>query len=153
MKERQARDIIELDIKQKMLGPGYASDIFAYSDSNEEILHGAPRMLYSLGVLLPKSKAEDDVQDTVEEELITDNLDFEQDYEANPAHDNADDNDSAIEIEDSDSEDAVEINGMTSHIGLITCLHERTENVIVTLSFGTYKKLNWTESGDRKSVV
>lgn len=155
MKERQARDIIELDIKQKMLGPGYASDIFAYSDSNEEILHGDPRMLYSLGVLLPKSKAEDDVQDTVEEELITDNSDFEQEYEdfeqeyeANPSQDNADDYDSAIEIEDSDSEDVVETNGMTSHIGLTTCLHERTEDVIVTLSFGTYKKLNWTESGD-----
>lgn len=152
MTDLDARNIIETDIKQKMLGPGYAKDIILCGDNafDEIIPKSEPYQVYSLGVLRPQDANIE--EDSIDEEFA----DIEQDdnEESYALIEEAENEDSPDDLEveagessesDSDTEEN-DNNPMIFHIGLIVCLEASTSAVKVTTEYGTYMRLSWDES-------
>lgn len=78
MTDLEPRDIIEKDVKEKMLGPGYAKDIFSCGpDANDEVLPDNPRNIYSVGVLPPSIRPAngDDAQVDAQDDAYPDDTD------------------------------------------------------------------------------
>ena len=159
MTEQEARNLIEEELKLKMLGPGYAKDLIVCDpDAHNEIIPESPRLAYSLGVLLPDNRNQNGNQGNGQ----NGNQDNEQGNNNDVNDDNQPDGDAIPNnVDMTDQEDrmskllggSVENNSqdmgnnpMSSHIGLIICVSNDTNNVYVSISYGTYSHLNWNES-------
>ena len=159
----EARDIIEDDVKKKMLGPGYAIDVLFCEDVNEEIIPEQPRNAYRMGMLLPLQTPGNTTANTDEDNQNDgDIFDVIEAQEAeNEAVNNAN-NEGDLDWENVSDEGSEDVqatfvpqnqtaNNMQSHIGLITCVNQNTNNVRITISYGTYSRMDWdTERNEVK---
>lgn len=159
MTEQEARNLIEEELKLKMLGPGYAKDLIVCDpDAHNEIIPESPRLAYSLGVLLPDNRNQNGNQGNGQ----NGNQDNEQGNNNDVNDDNQPDGDAIPNnVDMTNQEDRMSKllggsvenksqdmgnNPMSSHIGLIICVSNDTNNVDVSISYGTYSHLNWNES-------
>lgn len=133
--EEQYRGVFEDQVKEKILGPGYARDIIACDDdASNEILDEDPIMLYCTGVMTPQGIKSSDVDE-----------DNAEDGESNNGHDQIDGQDddsdedgnysSDIRNQDHDDRSFFE----SDHIGLITCLSPETKCVKIEVTYAKYK--------------
>lgn len=155
MTDLEPRDIIEKDVKEKMLGPGYAKDIFSCGpDANDEVLPDNPRNIYSVGVLPPSIRPAngDDAQVDAQDDAYPDDTDdtIEEDNPNEIAENEAEDDDyarklsEAISSHDNDDDDdtgGTTISNMDSHIGLIACVNSGSHEVDIEVEYGTYHVL------------
>lgn len=150
MEENEARDIIEQDLCEKLLGPGYAKDIIVCSeDCLDEIIPDSPRNAYRVGIIIPTSNEaqENDDSDNIVEGAEQREADLSNDEEQAKRL-----NENIGEPDDSDiSSSSANINPMSSHIGLITCV-PINENVDIDISYGTYEALPWEERVEQLKV-
>ena len=158
MESKEARDLIQEEIRLKMLGPGYAKDLILCSENaNDEIIPGDPKKLYSTGVLTPTNESnEDDSLDGPSEEgsLYADIADGDDDTDGAYIIDDKDDAEvKKYSGEVEDSEPSNSLGPMNSHIGLITCVSNRTKLLRVSVNYGTYKRVGWSERGIVKVKV
>lgn len=150
MTEEQARNLIEEELTLKMLGPGYAKDLIVCSpDASDEIIPENPRYAYTLGVLMPQGSSQ---ENTDSEETLNPNIDNEvDDDEVGAVPDEQKDKLISGRVENDTQEQ--QITEIFSHIGLITCLSSKTNQVRINISYGTYKKLEWQESINQVKVI
>lgn len=156
MEDRDARNLIESEIRQKMLGPGYAQGlIYCANDAKDEIIPGNPKKIYSTGVLIPQSSPTDTTDDASavvddytegdeEEEVATDVavVDDEKSEDLVKKHSGA--------VETSESE--VITPSMDSHFGLVTCVSEGATKVKICVNYGVYRRLSWEEKQESVMV-
>ena len=165
MTEKDARNLIEEDLKQKMLGPGYATDLIqCSSDATDEIIPENPRRAYSLGVLLPPPRNnggnvadnvdEDDISDDTEETIDDVNDNNNGDEIEDPIEDDEGEIEKKIsgKVEDKEA-DAFNSTTMTSHIGMVACVSDDTSDVKIDISYGIYTRLSWQESKEKVKVL
>lgn len=149
MTDEDIRNLIEEDLKEKMLGPGFAKDLILCSDTKEEIIPIKPKEAYSIGVLLPLNCSEEEANEDVD--IPIDVL----------AQNNDENNDDVLVVEDDeddrgkveDKEDEIEDVSMFSHIGLFACLSSDTTEVELKINYGKYKKLSLEESKKQVKVL
>ena len=144
MTDREARDIIEADLREKLLGPGYAKDIIVCADDcHDEIIPESPRNAYRVGIIVPSNNNGTAEQDDDEEQIQT------EDEVAIVADTDSDTfkeknlSERVGEPDDSDNTSNSQTNPMSTHIGLITCVPSADETVNINISYGTYDPLPW----------
>lgn len=150
MTDREARDIIENDIREKLLGPGYAKDIIVCSDDcYDEIIPESPRNAYRIGVIVPDTNLDDEDLGNEELTIMADEEDID-----DIADDIADAKKLSESIGNPDDNDnsSNQINPMSKHIGLITCVSSENDAVDIEISYGTYEALSWEEQIRRVRV-
>ena len=144
MTDIEARDIIETDLREKLLGPGYAKDIIVCADDcHDEIIPESPRNAYRVGIIVPSNNNGTAEQDDDEEQIQT------EDEVAIVADTDSDTfkeknlSERVGEPDDSDNTSNSQTNPMSTHIGLITCVPSADETVNINISYGTYDPLPW----------
>ena len=147
---RDIRDVIETDIREKLLGPGYAKDIIVCSDDCiDEIIPEAPRNAYRVGIIPPGSNSEtvdinEDEQEQYNMATYTEDCISEKDPDSADSPDEAKIlNESVGEPDDSETISNTQANPMSTHIGLIACVSSADEKVDIEISYGTYSTLSW----------
>lgn len=155
MTDKEARDLIERDIRLKMLGPGFAEDIyFCNPDFTDEIIPQNPKYAYSTGIIIPQGGEKE--EEALSQEGTLENI--EDRFQDNSTEENDQDQNSSSESEDSnntleDKEDyEKDKNPMSSHIGLIACVPSSAKNYKIQVSYGTYKKINWKQQVEEVKV-
>lgn len=150
LQDLQLRDIYERYLREHLLGPGYAKEIFLCSDDcADEILDKKPQDLYCTGILDPKGvvpinkEIDDDLRDTMDVD------EREQRAEGELGITDEDDSDeysgSSTGIIDRNDRDNV----ASSHIGLITSVPENISKISIDISYAKYHQIKDT---DRPSV-
>ena len=147
--EEENRNFIEYLVKEKILGPGYAKDIFVCNeDASNEILDRVPTSLYCTGILVPVStdNNNDDVGDgqndddiTLDEEQITNNGNSDDVDEETTVDD--DDNDDALESRRNDGQQNDRDRITSDHIGIITCVSHETTAIRVNIEYAKYNQM------------
>lgn len=151
MTDKEARNIIEHDLCEKLLGPGYAKDIIVCSeDSLDEIIPESPRNAYRVGIVVSgvNSGVDDqtDENQQIQDDLLIVNATNLEEGEIALVDNMVDAKELSHKIEepdDSDTTSETQTNPMTSHIGLITCVASAEEKVDIEISYGTYESLSW----------
>lgn len=145
MTESERRDVLELHLKEHLLGPGYAKEIISCSpDCRDEILDQIPTNLYVTGILVP-SRQDNDEQDCQQETDMESAIEADQN-EDDETVDNDDEEKGGIQ---GDSIiDRGDRTGTTDHVGLITCLSPNTSSIEVEVEYAKYKLLNTAERKD-----
>jgi hypothetical protein len=133
IQEEEYRKVFEDQVKEKILGPGYAKDIIECSDDlSDEIVDDIPVKLYSTGVMTPCGSKSTDIDDD-------DVDDDEQDSADNQIDDEEDDeNRSDNREQEHDDRSYFESN----HIGLITCLSPETQKFKIEVNYAKYKPID-----------
>jgi len=154
--EEENRNFIEQLVKEKILGPGYAKDIFACDDdASNEILDRVPTSLYCTGILVPISSDNNNVDDggdlndddaTLDDEQVTDNDDNNDDVDNVIIEEEDDDNDDALESRRNDGQQNDRDRFTSDHIGVITCVSPETTAIRVNIEYAKYSPIaNITE--------
>ena len=135
-KEEEYRKVFEDQVKEKILGPGYAKDIIECSeDLSDEIVDDIPVKLYSTGVMTPcGSKStdigEEDDDDDDDEQVSADNqIDDDEDDDNNRSDNKQQEHDDRSFFE-------------SNHIGLITCLSPETQKFRIEVNYAKYKPVD-----------
>lgn len=135
-------------IKEKLLGPGYAKDVICCNDeASDEILSKDPKFVYCTGVLMHQERATRDPElNTQEDDTLQNGIDNieeidiqEQDEFIDEQEDNDDDDNSIGRDEDND--DNVRQWTSSNHIGLIACVDNNVQNVEVRVTYATYSRI------------
>lgn len=144
MTDREARDIIEADLREKLLGPGYAKDIIVCADDcHDEIIPESPRNAYRVGIIVPSNNNGTAEQDDEEEQIQTeDTTDTVADTDSD-TFEEKNLSERVGEPDDTDNTSNSQTNPMSTHIGLITCVPSADERVNINISYGTYDPLPW----------
>ena len=148
MTDREARDIIEADLREKLLGPGYAKDIIVCADDcHDEIIPESPRNAYRVGIIVPSNNnGTPEQNDNEEQNQPEDEVAIVADTDNDTDSDTFKDknlSERAGEPDDSDNTSNSQTNPMSTHIGLITCVPSADETVNINFSYGTYAPLPW----------
>jgi hypothetical protein len=159
--EGEKRDFLAKEIKKRIVGPGFAQDVFICSpDASDEILTERPQVVYSSGILYPATNKMEDKIDSVPEVTIDENGNlFSTDvYDNDTLEDALDAEDVSLESEGS-PDDAEEVAKKTNlsdinfedalsderagfnpnRIGMICCLKEDTKDINIEVKYGRYK--------------
>lgn len=161
--EDQKRDFIAEEIKKRIIGPGFAQDVYICKpDASDEILTERPQVVYTSGILFPREATDtqgpearqtQDVPPAAPSNLF-----------AYPSPDPMDDGDapSAEQLEGDFSEvgedaEVMPVNAESSEmeevlsderegfkpnkIGLIACLKANTSHVEIAINYGRYRLL------------
>lgn len=135
-------------IKEKLLGPGYAKDVICCNDeASDEILSKDPKFVYCTGVLMHQERAARDPElNTQEDDTLQNGIDNieeidiqEQDEFIEEQEDNDDDDNSSGRDEDND--DNVRQWTSSNHIGLIACVGNDVRDVEVRVTYATYSRI------------
>lgn len=135
IKEQEYRKVFEDQVKEKILGPGYAKDIFVCSeDASDEVLDNIPTDLYCTGVMTPVDSSAD-----VEEKEPDE--DHYEDTDTQENADNESDDDSIIGDDHKDEQ-----NDRTfyesDHIGIITCIPLNLPRVQIDVAYAKYEQVD-----------
>lgn len=137
-KEIEYRNVFEAQVKEMMLGPGYAKEIICCKDdASDEIIDNDPTRLYCTGVMVPKGISNSEVEDTsVEEQSSSD--------EDNIVLDGDDDQADDYEMKGGDYNQEQEDRTFFSsdHIGIITCVSSDTKEISIDVKYAKYKKVD-----------
>ena len=130
--EQEYRKVIEDQVKEKILGPGYTKDIIMCKDDcSDEVLDDDPTKLYCSGVMTPCGSKSSDVDDD-------DDADSEQDDSSGRGdNDNDDGNTSRSDNRQQEREDRTYFE--SDHIGVITCISRDTKKLRINLSYAKYE--------------
>lgn len=161
MDENNARNIIEQDLKEKLLGPGYAKDVIECAeDCYDEIIPELPRNAYRVGIIAPAgivpnpaAEEENNGEELNQDEVMPD--DAQVDGEIDVAEETNEARHLSERVGDQDDSDTTtdsSSNRMAAHIGLIVCVPENNETVDVEISYGTYEALTWRRKVDEVRV-
>lgn len=145
MDEKKLRLVIENQVKEKILGPGFTKDIIVCNEeASDEILDSTPLDYYCTGVLLP---VEPDLDALLVEE-IKDNSVVSEIDERDTQKDDEPDNDSAKADgnEDKNDRDIFKSN----HIGIISCYTPETKLLQLDIQYAIYRHLEKNEISDVK---
>lgn len=143
--------LIECQVREKILGPGYARDIFACDDdASNEILDQPPTELYCTGVMLPVDSSPEDNDDNVDEnqealvlsdENSTDDGNaLEVDNDSESDYDLDKDNELRGRDNDTGRDDRVFFN--SNHIGIMACISSSTTAIQLEISYAKYQRLD-----------
>lgn len=148
MTDREARDIIEADLREKLLGPGYAKDIIVCADDcHDEIIPESPRNAYRVGIIVPSNnngtpEQNDNEEQNQPEDEVAIVADTDNDTDSDTFKDKNLSERAGVP-DDSDNTSNSQTNPMSTHIGLITCVPSADETVNINFSYGTYAPLPW----------
>ncbi len=160
--EDQRRDFIAEEIKRKIVGPGFAQDVYLCNkDASDEILTERPQVVYTSGILFPK-QASDDGENSQQAQVPTPNA---EDLFGDPYQDDNEDiadtsnnkeseevgedaenlplNANSNDLEEGLSDERAGFN--PDKIGLITCLKANTLSIGIDISYGRYRLLREDE--------
>lgn len=140
--EEGYRRVFEEQVTEKILGPGYAKDLFVCdTDACDEVLDDDPTKLYCTGVMMPTDS---------DSSFVDESNDYgESDFEADEVLDNINEND----YDDDDSgDDGVKSDDhkqeydertffKSDHIGIITCVSSDTTAIQMDVSYAKYEQL------------
>lgn len=165
MTDKEARDLIERDIRLKMLGPGFAEDIYlCQPDGSDEIIPQNPKYAYSTGILIPQSADEFDEQQRTEESNIPMDNNYidewqdsnDKEYPNQNLDDQVNNEDNDVNktdlVENPDDSSSDKRFKMRSHIGLIACVPSSIKTFNLDITYGTYKKLDWNQQVEKVKV-
>lgn len=145
MDEKELRLVLENQVREKILGPGFTKDVIVCSeDASDEILDTTPLDYYCTGILLPvqpdlDSLEGDRVKDnTVESE--TDGRNFKIDGQPDSDSGKIDGN------EDKNDRDTFKSN----HIGIISCYTPDTRKLRLDIQYAIYHRMDKSEISDVK---
>lgn len=163
--ESDKRDFLAREITKRIVGPGFAQDIFACRpDASDEILTERPQVVYTSGILFPKVEQDDKKESAspTQTAVVSKNNLFGDPYrnlDPNAERPKGDEEDVIEETgEDAgqaslfaSSEDME--NGLSderagfkpNRIGLITCLKSNTKTVDIHIDYGRYRLLSESE--------
>lgn len=161
MSTKENREIVIERIKKELIGPG--SDMFqCKEDFSDEIIEGKPLQRYFSAILFPKQLRADE-SDNGEQEMKDEDAD-------NPTELLTDDDDPEVtdkeiheegtnEKDKTDTQPKYTSNTFfPSHFGITFSVDRASEDFKVNLSFGNYKKANYSEikipySGEGKHLL
>lgn len=137
MKE-ELRKVFEDQVKEKILGPGYAKDIIECSDDAlDEIIDDNPLKLYSTGVMTPFGSKSTDIDD--------DGNDDGDDGQVSASSQSDDDDDDDDDTKGSDKNQPEKDDRAyfeSDHIGIITCLSPETQKFRLEVAYAKYKPVD-----------
>lgn len=155
--EFEKRDFIADEITKRIVGPGFAQDIYLCApDASDEILTERPQVVYTSGILFPKStqEATGDSSKELASDVDPGNLfgDPYSEFNSDSSQIDADQRDEVEHVGEDASQGAVFAsseemeNGLSDEragfkpdrIGLITCLKSQTQSVAVHVNYGRY---------------
>ena len=137
-KEEKNRKVFEDQVKEKILGPGYAKDIIECSDDAlDEIIDDYPLKLYSTGVMTPCGIKSTDIDDDGE-----DDDDDGQNPASSQPDDDDDDDDDVKGSDKSQQEKDDRAYFESNHIGIITCLSRETQKFRLEVAYAKYKPVD-----------
>ena len=135
IKEQEYRKVFEDQVKEKILGPGYAKDIFVCSeDASDEVLDNVPTDLYCTGVMTPIDSSSD-----VEEREADE--DHYEDIDTRGNVDNESDDDNIIGDDHKDEQND-RIFYESDHIGIITCIPQNLPSVQIDVTYAKYEQVD-----------
>jgi len=158
--EEQKRDFIAEEIRKRIIGPGFAKDVYICSpDASDEILTERPQVVYTSGILFPGEAS--DTQTPAVQQIQNNAPADPSNLFIYPSPDSMDDGDNSLEDQNGDGcsvegEDAeAKLINVTSSemeevlsderegfnpnkIGLIACLKAATTHVEVDVIYGRY---------------
>lgn len=139
MTEELLRNVLEKQILDRVLGPGYARELYVCSaDASDEILDDDPSEIYCTGVLLPLKNA--NMEETLDVDAHPELLEIE--GETDDIEDSLDDD---IQSKDGSIGETNDTSKMSfNHIGLITCLGVDANQVNLNISYGKYDRIEAT---------
>lgn len=133
--EEKYRRVFEDQVKEKILGPGYARDIIVCDkDASDEILDDNPIKLYCTGVMTPWGIKSSDVEEDNDEDGESHN---EQDQIDDQDDDSDEDGSYSSDIRNQEHDDRSFFE--SDHIGIITCLSTETQSVKIEVTYAKYK--------------
>lgn len=148
--ECDKRDFIAKEIEKRIVGPGFAQDVFqCLPNAEDEILSERPQKVYTSGILFNKvgGGAIDDDDDDNDDDLLfadssnEDSVDQEEHEDSDLEAAAAEDEEvlSSAVLDDISSETS---QFKPSHIGLITCLDNNAHSITITVRYGRYRRIN-----------
>ena len=156
--ESDKRDFLAKEIKKRIIGPGYAQDVYlCRPDASDEILTERPQVVYTSGILFPKQEQDDSTESIPpqsSEVVNVDNLFGVPYHDAKPNSEQEEGDKIEHAGEDAEqmplfasSEDME--NGLSderagfkpNRIGLITCLNSNAQTVNIQIDYGRYRLL------------
>lgn len=139
--EEAYRNEFEEQVTEKILGPGYAKELFlCNTDASDEILDDDPTKLYCTGVMMPMNSDSSSVDDSEEQDGGDSEADEVLD---NIAEDNSDDDssDGGAKSDDHKQEQEERTFFRSDHIGIITCVSSETASIQLDVSYAKYEQL------------
>ena len=152
---KDRRDLYVEEVKKKILGPGFAEDVYEYPDLEHEIINQSPNLIYYTGVLFPEeSDTTTTAHSTItsqqnssveygntdeDEDLLSDSQDVEEDTRVNE--------DAQLQSmpdttrEESSESDDWRTTLKPSHIGLITSV-DPCASVQASISYAKYERIS-----------
>ena len=146
------RDYVESKVKEMILGPGYARELFACDDVEHEILDDNPTRLYASGVMVPSGPSEEDDSDSgfdVDESVFEEDADDEWMTDDDSEGNEADGNGREEPIDD----DRDDRDNRSSTIGLIACVAPDTNKIELEVTYAKYSKLASSDLGRVKLLA
>lgn len=145
MDEKEMRLVIENQVREKILGPGFTKDIIVCNeDASDEILDTNPLDYYCTGILLP---VEPDLEGLEGEDVEENSEEYETDdnnYQLSSQSDgNSGEKEANEEKEDRDT-------FKSNHIGIISCYTPETKSLQLDIQYAIYRCLDKSEINDVK---
>lgn len=135
MMEEKLRSVIETQLRERLLGPGYTKEIFCCDeDCSNEILDQDPLKVYTTGILSPRSSVNSLLFDVEGEEEVD-----EGNAESPVVLDDDDDNTNLSDI--SKASEAETDQNICDHIGIITCVSSETTQIHVDVTYAKYVQI------------
>lgn len=145
--EEQYRKVFEDQVKEKILGPGFAKDILVCDeDASNEILDEDPTKLYCTGVMVPLNTSTGDIEDNMENEVVDNTDDNLDDDNVNASDDNQDDD--TIRGRENTQNPAQDDQAYfdSDHIGIITCVSPETTSIQLDVTYAKYNRISINEA-------
>lgn len=148
----ESRDLLANEIKKRIVGPGLTEQVFVcQTDASDEILDNRPQVLYTSGILYPKTlpnvqESDEDILRVVQDDqtvVLYEKPQVAIGDEGKSAHGTREAN--QVDISENDRQDY-----KPSHIGLTMCVANTTRTVNVSISYGQYHHIS---SSDVESNV
>ena len=135
--EEEYRKVFEDQVKEKILGPGYAKEIIeCRDDALDEIIDDNPLKLYSTGVMTPYGTKSTDIDDDGDDD------DDDGQVSASSQSDDDGDDDDTKGSDKSQQEKDDRAYFESNHIGIITCLSPETQKFRIEVTYAKYKPVD-----------
>lgn len=147
--EQKYRNILENQVQEKILGPGYAKDvIYCNEDASNEVLHDDPRNLYCTGAMLPLNADESHVDESSQYQDEDEGFDIDNNgnlpQQTNGVDEALDDEDSTY-ADDHKSDNDDRNWPSCDHIGVITCLPIEANSLKLVINYAKYQPITDTD--------
>lgn len=142
--EREKRDFLATEIEKRIVGPGFAQDVYLCDvDAEDEILSERPQVVYTSGILFSKGVPENPALEGDDDDSDVESL-SDSDGQTDVAGDDAEGNNDYAG--DFDDDLANERGGFSpDRIGLITCLRGDADVIKASVGYGRYRVLDEEE--------